>query len=210
MLPNSEPSPINLLKARSLFDKPQIISSKGSEFDIGDHLSSPRGSGLYSHHGIYIGDSKVIHYSGFADGMSSGKIEITSLSSFSSGNDIFIHLHKNRRYSPKETVDRAESRLGEDWYNVIVNNCEHFAYWCIMGNHSSKQINDLIETFSQGLEFYIKNSTPTPTLTAPKNIPDVIVRSNPSVMTGQSSSSTLGSSLDVVKVVSDIFRFFSK
>lgn len=40
----------------------------------GTHLVSNRG--LYTHHGLYIGNNKVIHYSGLADGMESGPIEI--------------------------------------------------------------------------------------------------------------------------------------
>lgn len=36
----------------------------------GDHLKSSRG--LYTHHGIYVGDGNVIHYSGLSDGIQSG------------------------------------------------------------------------------------------------------------------------------------------
>lgn len=109
---------------------------------VGDHLVSPRIG--YSHHGIYIGDGQVIHYSGFANGISSGEIEISSLDEFSRGNDINIKEHLIRTYDPEESVSRAFSRLGEDWYNVLLNNCEHFVTWCIVGIHSSSQVNSLI------------------------------------------------------------------
>lgn len=110
--------------------------------EIGDHLVSPRVG--YSHHGIYIGNSQVIHYSGFVDGMSSGAIEITSLKDFSRGQKIKVKKHIVRTYSPEESVQRAYSRLGEDWYNVLLNNCEHFVTWCIVGIHSSSQVNSAI------------------------------------------------------------------
>lgn len=109
---------------------------------VGDHLVSPRIG--YSHHGIYVGDGQVIHYSGFANGISSGEIEIASLYEFSRGNDINIKEHLIRTYGPEESVSRAFSRLGEDWYNVLLNNCEHFVTWCIVGIHSSSQVNSLI------------------------------------------------------------------
>ncbi len=32
--------------------------------------------------------------------------------------------------SPEETVKRARSKLGEKGYNLINNNCKHFALWC--------------------------------------------------------------------------------
>lgn len=106
---------------------------------IGDHLVSPRVG--YTHHGIYIGNSQVIHYSGFVDGISSGEIEIASLKDFSRGRKIKVKKHLVRIYGPDDSVQRAYSRLGEDWYNVLLNNCEHFVTWCIVGVHSSSQVN---------------------------------------------------------------------
>ena len=108
----------------------------------GDHLISPRIG--YYHHGLFLGSDQVIHYSGFVDGFSSGKIEITSLDAFRNGNEIKVKRHKIRTYDREESIDRAYSRLGEDWYSVLINNCEHFVTWCIVGIHSSSQVNSLI------------------------------------------------------------------
>ena len=47
-------------------------------------------------------------------------------------------------YSPKETVHRARSRLGESSYNLATNNCEHFAIWCKTGISESHQVNALL------------------------------------------------------------------
>jgi hypothetical protein len=110
--------------------------------NIGDHLVSPRTG--YTHHGIYIGNNQVIHYSGFADGLSSGEIEIASLETFKNGNSFSVSEYLFRTYDGDDSVSRAYSRLGEDWYNVLINNCEQFVTWCIMGIHSSSQVNNLI------------------------------------------------------------------
>ncbi|WP_206171903.1 lecithin retinol acyltransferase family protein [Thiorhodococcus mannitoliphagus] len=40
---------------------------------LGAHLISPRGG--YTHHGIYVGDGHVVHYSGLAAGRTSGPVE---------------------------------------------------------------------------------------------------------------------------------------
>ena len=53
-------------------------------------------------------------------------------------------------YSPEETVERAESQLGkgeegEDKYNIIFNNCEHFAVWCKTGVRESSQVQRFFE-----------------------------------------------------------------
>ena len=46
-------------------------------------------------------------------------------------------------YTPEETVQRAYSCLNEESYNLLSNNCEHFAIWCKTGVRKSLQI-DLI------------------------------------------------------------------
>jgi hypothetical protein len=85
----------------------------------------------YTHHGIYYGDDKVIHYY-------KGEIQCTALSKF--GNKSKIRVKKYKKFAPKSVViRRAKSRIGEKLYNPIFNNCEHFAYWCKTGKHKSKQ-----------------------------------------------------------------------
>ncbi|NEQ25214.1 MAG: hypothetical protein F6K28_40290, partial [Microcoleus sp. SIO2G3] len=43
-------------------------------------------------------------------------------------------------YIPDIVIARAESRLGETNYNLLTNNCEHFATWCKTGRNESKQL----------------------------------------------------------------------
>ncbi|MBP3611457.1 MAG: lecithin retinol acyltransferase family protein [Lachnospiraceae bacterium] len=59
-----------------------------------------------------------------------------------------------RIYSPEETVRRALSRLGEESYHLLSNNCEHFAVWCKTGVAESYQVNRTVNTV---LELLIKN-----------------------------------------------------
>ncbi len=48
-------------------------------------------------------------------------------------------------YSAEETIQRAKGRLGETKYNLITNNCEHFAIWCKTGLHESHQVSALFD-----------------------------------------------------------------
>merc|ERR1711964_678232 len=41
---------------------------------------------------------------------------------------------------PESALQRARSRLDEKAYNIVFNNCEHFATWCADGRHSSEQV----------------------------------------------------------------------
>lgn len=47
-------------------------------------------------------------------------------------------------YTPEETVERAKSRLGENQYDIAMNNCEHFAFWCKTGLSDSHQVDNVI------------------------------------------------------------------
>ena len=48
------------------------------------------------------------------------------------------------------TLRRAMGRLGEQNYNLLFNNCEHFAHWCKTGRHRSSQVEDWLHTSSLG------------------------------------------------------------
>ncbi|MBL0489556.1 lecithin retinol acyltransferase family protein [Aeromonas veronii] len=105
----------------------------------GDHLVSPRFG--YDHHGLYLGDNEVIHYSGFSDAFDKGSIEITSLENFEQDKGSRVEDHLCPIFDVDERINRAYSKLGEDSYNLLFNNCEHFVTWCIFGIHSSDQVN---------------------------------------------------------------------
>lgn len=76
--------------------------------------------------------------------------------------DMKYHL-----YSPEETVERAKAvakRCAEERksfevfvnghkYNLVFNNCEHFAIWCKTGVHESRQV-DKILRFIAGIPLY--------------------------------------------------------
>ena len=52
-------------------------------------------------------------------------------------------------YSPEETVKRAEGKLGESNYNLVFNNCEHFAVWCKTGKRESSQVQRFLEAIAE-------------------------------------------------------------
>lgn len=101
--------------------------------------------GIYEHHGIDCGDGTVIHYR-----KPSEVIERTSLVTFSRGNLVYIRQYaEGFCFVPEIVVERAESRLGEKKYNLLFNNCEHFATWCKIGISDSKQIRDFVPAIAK-------------------------------------------------------------
>lgn len=119
---------------------------------IGDHIVVDRG--IYTHHGVYIGNNKIIHYSG-EPGSSQGIISITMLKNFVKMDTFWVYPHNNA-LSPNKIVERAKSRLGEDKYDLVFNNCEHFANWCCTGKNCSPQV-DHICMMAKEISFGILN-----------------------------------------------------
>lgn len=109
--------------------------------NIASHLVTPRLG--YSHHGIYVGEGQVIHYSGFGKEMRGGPIEQVSIEAFCDGRDYEIRYHNHVQFSPEQVVGRAKTKLAESEYNLIFNNCEHFAHWCINNLHVSNQVDQV-------------------------------------------------------------------
>lgn len=105
-----------------------------------DHLKVQRLG--YTHHGIYVGNNQVVHYSGKAQGLldRTGKISQVSLKEFANGARIQIVPHSKIKFTRSEAVKRARSRVGESAYTVFENNCEHFVYWCLFDRHTSRQV----------------------------------------------------------------------
>jgi hypothetical protein len=46
--------------------------------------------------------------------------------------------------APDAVVARAEQRIGERSFHIVLHNCEHFATWCKTGISNSEQINTLL------------------------------------------------------------------
>ncbi len=96
--------------------------------------------GVYEHHGIDCGNNTVIHYR-----KPSEVVELTSLKTFARGNKVFLKEYPTGFcFTPDIVVQRAKSRLGEKKYNILFNNCEHFATWCKTGINNSNQIKNFI------------------------------------------------------------------
>lgn len=116
----------------------QQISSQEDAYLPGAHLVTERNG--YAHHGIYIGQGRVIHYAGFCQALHAGPVEETTLEQFAGGHGVTTKSEPCARYLGNEAVSRARSRLGENRYHLLTNNCEHFCTWCLLGQARSEQV----------------------------------------------------------------------
>jgi hypothetical protein len=114
---------------------------------LGAHMVTPRRG--YTHHGIYVGLGRVVQYGGLSRGLARGPVEEVSLSQFARGRPIRLRLEESRWSNGDEVARRARSRLGENRYNLLTNNCEHFCEWCVRGEHRSYQVDELVARYSR-------------------------------------------------------------
>ncbi|MDR2828849.1 MAG: lecithin retinol acyltransferase family protein [Acholeplasmatales bacterium] len=117
--------------------------------NIGDIVKVNR-KGLYYHYGILSGNDRVIHYTGINEDIPESLEQVyiieTSLSVFLKGGVLEVD---DLDYDREECIKTARSFLGQNkfygsYYNVISNNCEHFAYYCATKEHKSSQVNNVL------------------------------------------------------------------
>ncbi|KAL3728055.1 hypothetical protein ACJRO7_032756 [Eucalyptus globulus] len=142
----------------------------------GDHIYTYRRYGLYTHHGIYIGEGYVIH-------LTRTGVEETSLHRFQQegGNLCSLRLYAYGRPQlgywltrwgtcttlpqtklPLEVVNKARELHEHDSfgkYDLINNNCEHFASFCRTGIRASAQtalVSACLQKISEVKEWFLK------------------------------------------------------
>jgi Lecithin retinol acyltransferase len=124
-------------------------AAREQEWVVTDNAAPPLAAHIvasrawYTHHGIYVGDGKVVHYRGLSRGWRAGPVEEVSLAEFARGRPVRVRPHGTSRFDRDVVIARARSRLCEDAYRVLSNNCEHFCEWCVHGRNRSRQIEEL-------------------------------------------------------------------
>ncbi len=135
-----------------------IPASVTCPIPVGAHLSTPRRG--FTHHGIYVGNGRVVHYPGSSCRFDTGPVTEVSLAEFERGRGLRIE-HTPCRFDAEDVALRARSRIGEDAYRVTVNNCEHFCHWCRTGVARSEQVETYLRPVARLLE-WIGATVPAP------------------------------------------------
>lgn len=114
--------------------------------------------GSLYHYGIFVSEDEVIQFgpppvNGLRLNDSEIAVCFTDVYAFLNGGFMEVAVSdrsdKNKRRSAADTVASARSRLGEKGYNILYNNCEHFAYECAYGEKFCSQTQSLRDAFRQ-------------------------------------------------------------
>jgi len=120
-----------------------------SELQRGDHIAFRRFKGFYWHHAIVkhtdarSGEIKTIEY----NRNDNGEFKVLETTNLFQNVTVYLMLHGS--FDRDLVLWRAQSKIGEEQYNLVTNNCEHFAMWCITGRSSCDQINKGLEMVNE-------------------------------------------------------------
>ncbi len=116
----------------------------------GDMIRVKLGS-IY-HYGIYVSDDEVIQF-GLAPSarpeLKNADIEVcaSDIDTFLVGGFLevaeFERAERRKNRKPRAVVSYAREHMGERGYNILYNNCEHFAYECVTGKKYCSQTADV-------------------------------------------------------------------
>lgn len=102
------------------------------------------------HYGVYVSDDEVIQFGRRPDCFIEGEeivVLATSIDEFAKNSIVEVAVltssEMKKRVLPDESVRRARERLGENGYDILYNNCEHFATEIVLGQRSCKFIDDI-------------------------------------------------------------------
>lgn len=127
------------------------------EITVGDMVRIPMRE-MY-HYGVCIGEDRMIQFGEPILGNPKPKEEIrimeTDIAGFLGGEFAEVaeldRKELKQRRKIEDIVSYAESRLGEGGYDILYNNCEHFANECVFGLHRCSQVDSVREEMEKKL-----------------------------------------------------------
>lgn len=130
----------------------------------GDHIRVNRG--IYNHHGIYVSHDEVIHFTGQDNDnildWSKNEVITTNLDVFLKDGILEIKEYTEEElkdlYPVEHIVQYARCCIGDNGYNLIFNNCEHFSNVCTLGRFRSVQIDKIFNSILNNKDKTIRSS----------------------------------------------------
>lgn len=120
--------------------------------------------GCVFHYGVYVGDDLVVQF-GSAEELPCPdpkrvRVCTCSVAQFGAGEAFSIGIctpTDPRPFAPEQIARRARARIGEDGYDFVKNNCEHFVCECVFDRHiapETERFSALFERLPKG-EVYV-------------------------------------------------------
>lgn len=110
--------------------------------------------GPIDHYGVFVSGQEVIQFGHprrditAANPKEDIRIFASSAAEFAAGGMIETAemnlCERLKRHSRRKTIALARARIGENGYDILHNNCEHFANWCVFGKNVCSQTDQIV------------------------------------------------------------------
>lgn len=110
--------------------------------------------GSFFHYGIFVSEEEVIQFGHplrDRTAVNPGEdihVFVTTAAEFATGSVIEVarlnFRERLRRFSRQKTISIARQHLGESGYDILHNNCEHFANLCVFGKKTCSQADQVL------------------------------------------------------------------
>jgi hypothetical protein len=153
--------------------------SDSTRFRPGDHLQVWRR--FYYHHGVYLGDDRVVQFGGRVSDKPHARIDEVELAAFEQSGIAQVVEHGRHSWPgiwdlppadpPERIVDRARWLVDhhpDGAYNVFGRNCESIANWCVAGygeSHQWRRAQGVNALFGAGFSLWVAHQIRRGTLT---------------------------------------------
>jgi hypothetical protein len=148
-------------------------------FQPGDHLRVWRG--FYFHHGVYVGDGRVVQFGGRVSDKPRARIVEVEFAAFERGGNASVVEHGRHTWPgiwdlppadpPEKIVERARwlvEHHPDGAYNLFGRNCETIANWCVAGygeSHQWRRAQGVNALFGAGFSFCVAHQVRRGSLT---------------------------------------------
>lgn len=107
----------------------------------------------YLHHGVDLGDGTVVHARphDFRNPFGGGRVVRTTAAEFAEGRAVRVRNDPPAAFPPDEIAARALAHVDRAGYDLVVDNCEHFATWCATGRRASRQVDIVMGRVAAGV-----------------------------------------------------------
>ncbi|MDD7804125.1 MAG: lecithin retinol acyltransferase family protein [Endozoicomonas sp. (ex Botrylloides leachii)] len=141
------------------FDSESVSKKEYPNLKVGSIIAHKGAFGIadLEHHGVYLGNGRVMQFTGGQDARSmTGTIQVTTLSAFreQTKNDIIVRNDEELGHQKEDDIiARAEDELNkpkeQQIYDPVSNNCQHLASRIALEKNDSFQADSMMTTITQ-------------------------------------------------------------
>ena len=117
--------------------------------------------GILWHYGVFVSENEVIQFGEpplhVPRDESGIEVCTTDITGFACGQIVEGAETGRKRIPPEKSIALARARIGEKGYDLLHNNCEHFATECVLGTRNCEEVDTIRKRFQDWQASHIQH-----------------------------------------------------